>query len=927
MTTENPPKEQNIIPIEEEMQRSYLDYAMSVIVSRALPDVRDGLKPVHRRILYAMREGGYDHGKPPRKSARIVGDVMGKYHPHGDSAIYDSLVRMAQDFSMRVPLIDGQGNFGSMDGDPPAAMRYTEARLALSADALLTDIEKDTVDFRPTYDESGEEPVVLPAQYPNLLVNGQAGIAVGMATNVPPHNLGEVIDVCVAMIDDPDLGFEEMLALMPGPDFPTGAMILGQSGIRQAYATGRGSVVIRSRTHVEDVRKDRPAIIITEVPFQVNKARMQERMGELVREKRVEGIAEIRDESDRDGTRVVIELKRDADSDIVLNQLFRHTPLQISFGVNLVALRAGRPEQLNVRDVFEAFLEFREEVILRRTAFDLTKARDRAHILVGLAVAVANIDDVIKLIRRAPDPATAKAELCARDWPKGDIAPLLALAEEAEEGADDGSDSGYRLSERQAQAILELRLHRLTQLERSKLTDELKELVAKIEALLLILRSRERLLEVLKEELLAVKEKFATPRRTTIEDLDFDIDIEDLIQKEDMVVTVTKLGYIKRTPLSTYREQRRGGKGRKGMATHDDDHLEALFVTTTHTPVLFFSSEGRVYKLKVYKLPLGNPQARGKAMVNLFSQLIDGEYITAVLPLPEDESTYDDLSVVFATSSGKVRRNALADFTFVPANGKIAMKLDGEDHLVGVDVATEHSDVMLAARGGKCVRFPLSGVRVFRSRSSEGVRGMALAGDDRVISMSILDHIDVDIEERDGFLRYDGGLRRQNGDGPPEKPEDITEERLDELSSRQQMILSVTVNGYGKRSSAYEYRVTNRGGQGIINIETSDRNGEVIAAFPVTERDQIMLVTDQGKVIRIPVDGIRIAGRNTQGVTLFHTDKDEHVVSVARLEGAADIEDEDLDDSETDENQGSDEESEGVEQKNDSTDKDDAPPG
>ena len=815
------------------MQRSYLDYAMSVIVARALPDVRDGLKPVHRRILYAMREGGYDHGKPPRKSARIVGDVMGKYHPHGDSAIYDSLVRMAQDFSMRLPLIDGQGNFGSMDGDPPAAMRYTEARLALSADALLTDIDKDTVDFRPTYDESDEEPVVLPAQYPNLLVNGQAGIAVGMATNVPPHNLGEVIDVCVAMIDDPDLGFEEMLELMPGPDFPTGAMILGQSGIRQAYATGRGSVVIRSRTHVEEIRKDRFAIVITEVPFQVNKARMQERMGELVREKRVEGISEIRDESDRDGTRVVIELKRDADSDIVLNQLFRHTPLQISFGVNLVALRGGRPEQLNVRDVFEAFLEFREEVILRRTAFDLTKARERAHILVGLAVAVANIDEVIKLIRGAPDPATAKAELCARDWPKGDIAPLLALAEEAKEGEGEGAgDAGYRLSERQAQAILDLRLHRLTQLERSKLTDELKELVEKIEALLLILRSRERLLEVLKEELLQVKEKFATPRRTTIEDLDFDIDIEDLIQKEDMVVTVTKLGYIKRTPLSTYREQRRGGKGRMGMATHDDDHLAQLFVTTTHTPVLFFSSEGRVYKLKVYKLPLGNPQARGKAMVNLFPQLTDGEYITAVLPLPEDESTYDELSVVFATSSGKVRRNALADFTFVPANGKIAMKLDGEDHLVGVDVATEHSDVMLAARGGKCVRFPLSGVRVFRSRSSEGVRGMALAGDDRVISMSILDHIDVDIEERDGFLRYDGGLRRQNGDGPPEKPEDITDARLDELSSRQQMILSVTVNGYGKRSSAYEYRVTNRGGQGIINIETSARNGEVIAAFP-----------------------------------------------------------------------------------------------
>ena len=886
------------------MQRSYLDYAMSVIVARALPDVRDGLKPVHRRILYAMREGGYDHGKPPRKSARIVGDVMGKYHPHGDSAIYDSLVRMAQDFSMRVPLIDGQGNFGSMDGDPPAAMRYTEARSRWPPMRYLTDIDKDTVDFRPTYDESDEEPVVLPAQYPNLLVNGQAGIAVGMATNVPPHNLGEVIDVCVAMIDDPDLGFEEMLALMPGPDFPTGAMILGQSGIRQAYATGRGSVVIRSRTHVEEIRKDRFAIVITEVPFQVNKARMQERMGELVREKRVEGISEIRDESDRDGTRVVIELKRDADSDIVLNQLFRHTPLQISFGVNLVALRAGRPEQLNVRDVFEAFLEFREEVILRRTAFDLTKARERAHILVGLAVAVANIDEVIALIRSAPDPATAKAELCARDWPKGDIAPLLALAEEGGDGSRYGRRGGGLSSVRTAgpgdpraapappDPARALQAHRRAegagQEDRGSSPDPALARAA---------------LEVLKEELLQVKEKFATPRRTTIEDLDFDIDIEDLIQKEDMVVTVTKLGYIKRTPLSTYREQRRGGKGRKGMATHDDDHLEQLFVTTTHTPVLFFSSEGRVYKLKVYKLPLGNPQARGKAMVNLFPQLTEGEYITAVLPLPEDESTYDELSVVFATSSGKVRRNALADFIFVPANGKIAMKLDGEDHLVGVAVGTENSDVLLAAKGGKCVRFPLSGVRVFRSRSSEGVRGMALAGDDRVISMSILDHIDVDIDERDAFLRYDGGLRRQNGDGPPEKPDEIADERLDELSSRQQMILSVTINGYGKRSSAYEYRVTNRGGQGIINIETSARNGEVIAAFPVTEHDQIMLVTDQGKVIRIPVDGIRIAGRNTQGVTLFNTDADEHVVSVARLEGAADIEDEAAeDDAESDEN-------------------------
>ncbi len=902
MASAPPDRPYETVPLEDEMQRSYLDYAMSVIVSRALPDVRDGLKPVHRRILYAMQVGGYHYNRPTRKSSRIVGDVMGKFHPHGGDAIYDSLVRMAQDFSMRLPLIDGQGNFGSMDGDRPAAQRYTEARLAQAADALLTDIDKDTVDFRSNYDDSEQEPTVLPARFPNLLVNGAGGIAVGMATNIPPHNLGEVIDACIALVDDPDIGFERLLELMPGPDFPTGGIILGQAGIRQAFATGRGSLVLRSKTHIEEVRKDRDAIVVTEVPFQVNKGRMQERIGELVRERRIEGIAEIRDESDRDGTRVVIEIKRDADPEIVLNQLFRHTPLQITFGVNLVALSGGRPIQMNVRQVLEAFLEFREEVIARRTAFDLARARERAHVLLGLAVAVANLDEVIALIRAAPDPATARTDLCGREWPMGDVAPLLHLAEESVSDVPVGPEHRYRLSERQAQAILELRLHRLTQLERSKITDELVEISDRIRELIHILRSRERLLEVLKEEMLSVKERFATPRRTSIEDLDYEVDIEDLIQKEDMVVTVTQLGYIKRTPLSTYREQRRGGKGRMGMATHDDDLLAQLFVANTHTPVLFFSSAGRVYKLKVYRLPQGTPQARGKAMINLFPQLTEGENITAVLPLPEDETTYDALSVVFATASGKVRRNALADFIFVPANGKIAMGLDEGDHLVGVEVATERTDVLLAAQGGKCVRFPISGVRVFRSRSSEGVRGMDLAKGDRVVSMSVLDHVALSIEERDTFLRYNSARRRQDGQEEAEDSDELTAQRvatihaareelgpdrLAALDAEQQMILSVTINGYGKRTSAFEYRVTNRGGQGIINIETSARNGQVVASFPVADEDQLMLVTNQGKVIRIPVDGIRIAGRNTQGVTLFNIDKDEHLVSVARLSGAA----------------------------------------
>jgi DNA gyrase subunit A len=784
--------------------------------------------------------------------------------------------------------------------------------------------------------------VVLPAQFPNLLVNGAGGIAVGMATNVPPHNLGEVIDACLALVDDPDLGFEQLMELIPGPDFPTGGIILGRSGIRQAAATGRGSIPIRSRTHIEEVRKDRFAIIVTEIPYQVNKSRMIERIAEVVREKRVEGIADLRDESDRDGVRVVIELRRDADSDVVLAQLYRHTPLQVSFGVNLVALLNGRPQQLDMREVLDAFLAFREEVITRRTAYDLGKARERAHVLAGLAVAVANIDEVIRLIRNAPDAAAARVSLMARDWPLGDVAPLLAIAEETleGEGASWAADDTYRLSERQAQAILDLRLQRLTQLERGRISDELTTLGERIRELLQILRSRERLLEVLKEELAEVRRRFANPRRTTIDDVEHEIDIEDLIQREDMVVTVTRLGYIKRVPLSTYRAQARGGKGRLGMAIHDDDYLSRLFVANTHTPVLFFSSIGRVYKLKVYKLPQGGPQSRGKAMINLFHDLSEGERITAVLPLPEDESTYDRLSVVFATSRGKVRRNALADFIFVPRNGKIAMGLDAEDHLVGVEVATESDDVMLAARGGKCVRFPIGSVRVFRSRSSEGVRGMDLAKGDQVVSMSILDHVDLTIEERDLFQRYDLARRRQNGDleserdqtevqvdedspgseeaivrdepsAAAEEPEDeagqrreaalraareqLGPNRLAELEAHQQLILSVTQHGYGKRTSAYEYRVTNRGGQGIINIDVARRGDAVVAAFPVADDDQLMLITDRGKVIRIPIQGrrqsIRITGRNSQGVTLFNTEQDEKVVAVARLISAAEADD------------------------------------
>jgi DNA gyrase subunit A len=888
LAASTPPRPFEIVPIEEEMKRSYLDYAMSVIVSRALPDVRDGLKPVQRRILYAMREAGYDWNKPPRKSARIVGDVMGKYHPHGDSAIYDAMVRMAQGFVMRVALIDGQGNFGSMDGDAPAAMRYTEARLARAADALLADYDKDTVDFRPNYDDSDREPVVLPAQFPNLLVNGAGGIAVGMATNIPPHNPGEIVDACLALIDDPELEAADLAEIVQGPDFPTGGIILGRAGILEAYATGRGSIVVRGRTHVEEVRKDRQAIVIDEVPYLVNKGRMVERISEVVRERKVEGIVEVRDESDRHGIRVVVELRRDADAEVVLNQLLKFTPLQTSLGINMVALNGGRPELMPLKDMLQAFLDFREEVITRRSAFDLARARERAHVLVGLAVAVANLDAVIALIRAAPDPATARAELMARDWPAETIRPLLALVDESAAEA-----ATYRLSEEQAKAILDLRLQRLTALERDKIHAELTEIAQRIQDLLAILRSRARLLEVLREELGAVRGQLADPRRTEIDrDADTDVDVESLIQREDMVVTVTHLGYIKRVPLSTFRAQRRGGRGRTGMRTHEDDAVTKVLVASTHTPVLFFTSLGRVHKLKVYRLPLGNPQARGRAMTNLFQDLAEGETITAVLPLPEDESRYEGLSVFFATARGRVRRNALTDFVRVPARGKIAMGLEEGDRLIGVAVCDESHDILLAAAGGKAVRFPVDAVRLFRSRDSEGVAGMDLAPDDEVISMSVLDHVEVTTEEREAYLRWASARRRAAGeeDGASEEPVDagaLTPERLAELERREQLVLAITVNGFGKRSSAYEYRVTNRGTQGIINIETSERNGRVAATFPVGDDDQILLVTDSGQTIRIPVGEIRITGRSSQGVRLFQTEQDEHVVSAARLADAA----------------------------------------
>ncbi len=874
------------VTIEEEMKRSYLDYAMSVIVARALPDVRDGLKPVHRRILYTMKENGYDWNRPFRKSARVVGDVMGKYHPHGGDPIYEAMVRMAQDFSMRLPLIQGQGNFGSMDGDPPAAMRYTEARLGRSSTALLDDIDKDTVEFQPNYDESSQEPVVLPARFPNLLVNGAGGIAVGMATNIPTHNLGEVIDACCAMIDDPDMSIDRLNEIVPGPDFPTGGIILGRSGIREAYHFGRGSIVMRARTHVEEIRKDRSAIVVTEVPYQVNKARLQERLSELVRAKLIEGISDIRDESDRDGVRVVIELKREAMPEVVLNQLYRFTALQTTFGVNMLALNLGRPEMLNLKQVLEAFISFREEVITRRTVFELRKARERAHLLVGLAIAVANIDAVIGLIRKAPDPASAREGLMAVAWAAHDVEALIRLIDEP--GRAIATDGTYRLSEAQARGILDLRLQRLTGLERDKIGEELNGLAGDIKDHLETLGSRAKLFQIMRGEFLEVKEQFATPRRTAIEELEFEADIEDLIQREDMVVTVSHAGYIKRVPLSAYRAQRRGGRGRTGMSTKEEDFVEQLFVANTHTPMLFFSSRGMVYELKVYRLPLGTPQAKGKALVNLLP-LEEGEAISTVMPLPDLESRSGELSMMFATERGNVRRNSLADFTNIKANGKIAMKLDEGDRLIGVLTCTpEEHDVLLATRLGKAIRFAVADVRLFQGRTSTGVRGIALAEGDGVISMSILRHAEASGEERDAYLRW-AGARRRAGDGEAGASEpDLAPERLVALEKAEEFILSVADDGFGKRSSAYEYRITNRGGKGLDNMDLGRSNGRgaqasVVAAFPVLDQDQVMLVTDGGRLIRLPVGDIRIAGRTTRGVTLFRVDADERIVSVTRL--------------------------------------------
>ncbi|MCK9913043.1 DNA gyrase subunit A [Microbacteriaceae bacterium K1510] len=890
------PSDVRPVSITEEMKRSYLDYAMSVIVSRALPDVRDGLKPVHRRILYSMHEQGHTPDKKYVKSSRVVGDVMGKYHPHGDQAIYDALVRMAQDFSMRLELIDGQGNFGSVDGDPPAAMRYTECKLERAAMSLLDDIDKDTVNFQDNYDGHEREPVVLPARFPNLLVNGAGGIAVGMATNIPPHNLGEVIDACTALIDDPALSIDDLINIVPGPDFPTGGIILGKAGIRSAYHTGRGSIIMRGKVGFETIRKEREAIIISEIPYQVNKASMVERIAELVREKKIEGISDLRDESDRDGYRVVIELKRDAEREVVLNQLYRFTPLQSSFGANMVALDGGRPLTMNLKDMLSAFIAFREEVVSRRTKFLLNKARDRAHILVGLAIAVANIDEVIRLIRASRDAKEAREALMARDWPAKDMINMVLLIDDPRHRvAEDGTT---RLSAEQAQAILDLRLQRLTALGRDEIREELDKLAAEIADYLEILRSRARIQGIIKEEMAKVRAEFATPRRTVIAEQESEVEDEDLIQREDMVITVSHLGYIKRVPLSTYRSQKRGGKGRSGMQTREEDFVSRLFVANTHTPVLFFSSRGQVYKEKVWRLPLAAPQARGKALINILP-LDPGETITTIMPLPEDEKTWGDLDVMFASTKGTVRRNKLSDFVDVRRSGIIAMKLSPGEGIVDVQICTEKDDVLLTTAGGQCIRFPVPEVRVFTGRTSMGVRGIALDGDNKVISLSILRHLEVTADERAAYLKRASAIRRgtgaevEAGAAPVEAEEapeiadsgniELGEQRYVELSAAEQFVLTVADRGYGKRTSSFEYRTTGRGGKGIVAMALTAKTGRIVGSFPVEESDQLMLVTDAGKLIRTTVAGIRIAGRSTQGVIVLNTAEDERVVSVERL--------------------------------------------
>ncbi|MHA1572477.1 MAG: DNA gyrase subunit A [Alphaproteobacteria bacterium] len=895
--------------ISDEMKRSYLEYAMSVIVSRALPDVRDGLKPVHRRILYAMSELGLDSNKRHVKSARVVGEVMGKYHPHGDMAIYDALVRMAQEFSLRLPLIDGQGNFGSLDGDPPAAARYTECRLAKVAMAMLDDLEKDTVDFRENYDGTLEEPTVLPAKIPNLLVNGAGGIAVGMATNIPPHNLGEVIEACLAHLDNPEISIDELCQIIPGPDFPTGALILGRTGTLSAYHKSRGSIIMRAKVEVETIRKDRDALIVSAIPYQVNKRTLIEKIADLVRDKRIEGISDIWDESNREGMRIVIELKRDAVADVILNQLWRYSDLQTTFGANMLAINGGRPEALNIKDMVEAFTTFREEVVSRRTKHLLSKARERAHVLVGLAIAVANIDEVIKLIRQAPSPADARVQLMERNWPARDIAPLVELIDDPRHKV---SDQGtYRLSEEQAKAILELRLARLTALGRDEIGDELKKIGEEIKEYLAILGSRLRIVDIVKKELNDLKTEFATPRRTEIVDIEGEVEDEDLIQRENCVVTVSLKGYIKRVPLATYRAQRRGGKGRSGVTTREEDVVTQIFIASTHTPVLFFSSRGMCYRMKVWRLPAATPQAIGKALVNLLP-LGQGEVITSILPLPEDSETWKALQLVFATLSGNVRRNALSDFENINRNGKIAMKLGEGDSIVAVDICTPEDDVLLTTARGQCIRFLLKDtVRLFRGRESDGVRGIKLDKGDKIISMAILTHVDAEAPERAAYLKQATMLRRAQGEEVGDVGADVaaeeggagaaelTPERFAELGAKEQVVLTVSEKGYGKRSSSYEYRTSGRGGKGIVAMVVNERNGPLVASFPVADSDQIMLVTDGGQLIRCPVNDVRIAGRNTQGVTIFNTDKDERVVSVEHIpdegDDDADIGDDDAD--------------------------------
>ncbi len=877
------PGEFTRVDIVDEMKTSYLDYAMSVIVSRALPDVRDGLKPVHRRILFAAQEGGMVAGRPYRKCAKIVGDVMGNYHPHGDSAIYFALVRMAQDWSMRVPLVDGQGNFGSMDPDDPASMRYTEARLAKVANALLDDLDKDTVDFVDNYDGSRREPAVLPARFPNLLVNGAGGIAVGMATNIPPHNLGEVIDGCLAYIDNPAITTDELIQIIPGPDFPTAPLILGHAGARSAYHTGRGSVIMRCRHAIEEGRGERRSIVLTSIPYQVGKNSLVEKIAEAAKDKRIEGVSDIRDESNRLGVRVVIDLKRDATPEVVLNQLWRNTPAQSSFPANMLAIRGGRPEVLGLRDIIAAFITFREEVITRRTKFELNKARDRAHLLLGLVVAVTNLDEVVRIIRGASNPAAARSALLAREWPIGEIAPYIRLVEAIEPSAEQEGGS-YRLSEVQVKAILDLRLHRLTALGRDEIGDELQGLASAIAEFLAVLADRARLYAVLRAELVVVRAAFATPRLSEITAAADGIDDEDLIERDEMVVTVTLDGYIKRTSLSTFRAQNRGGKGRAGMATKAEDAVATMFVTSTHNPVLFFSTKGKVYRLKVWRLPEGRPATRGRPIVNLLPALDQGETIATVLALPEDEAEWGQLSVVFATAKGNVRRNAMDAFANVPSNGKFAMRFDegddakpAQDRLIGVALLEAADDVLLVSRQGKAIRFAGDEVREFTSRTSTGVRGMALKGNDEVISLSILHRVGTTSEEREEYVKFAPWKGEREGEPS------LSPERLAELAAREQFILTVCTHGYGKLSSAYEYRRTGRGGQGITNIDNIARNGPVVASFPTHQGDQLMLVTDQAKLIRLPLESLRVIGRGSAGVRLFNVADGEHVVSAVRL--------------------------------------------